>query len=121
MRYFARINEENLVKEVIVIADEDCHDSVGNHSEQVGVNFIISIVNRPGNWIETSNAGQFRGHFASVGMVYDETNDRFLYPQPFPSWILDDYEEWISPVPYPDDLGAYEWDEATTAWKPIKS
>jgi hypothetical protein len=37
--------------------------------------------------------------------------------QPFPSWGWDAaMQKWSPPVPYPDDGGHYDWDEAALRW-----
>ena len=49
--------------------------------------------NLGGTWIKTSyNAfgGGFRMNFAGIGYTWDETNDRFIPPQPDPSWVLNE-------------------------------
>lgn len=60
-----------------------------------------------GNWKES-------GKLAGIGYSYDVINDKFISPQPFPSWILES-DNWVSPVPYPTD-GKYFWDENLTGW-----
>lgn len=35
--------------------------------------------------------------------------------QPYPSWTWDG-EDWIPPIPMPDDGKLYVWDEATLSW-----
>ena len=43
--------------------------------------------------------------------------DSFVAPrpaQPYPSWTWNN--GWQPPVPYPDDDGFYEWDEAAQEW-----
>ena len=82
-----------------------------------------------GNWLQTSynthgnqhpNNTPLRGNFASVGFVYDTTNDVFYEPQPFPSWTLNNSTWlWEAPTPYPTDDKKYVWDEATTSWKEV--
>jgi len=62
----------------------------------------------------------FRKNYAGIGYTYDAGKDAFIPPQPFPSWTLNDATcLWDSPVPYPDDGGMYEWDEATQSWLPV--
>ena len=57
-----------------------------------------------------------RGNFAGIGYTYDETNDVFYAPQPYPSWTLNNTSWiWEAPIPYPDE-GNYTWDEDTLNW-----
>lgn len=64
----------------------------------------------------TSYNGNIRKQYAGIGFTYDETNDVFISPQPYPSWVLDSNYDWQPPTPYPNDGQAYEWDEATRSW-----
>ena len=50
---------------------------------------------------------------AGIGYQYDGT--AFIPPQPFPSWVLNNYV-WEAPVPYPDDGQPYVWDENLLNW-----
>jgi len=59
----------------------------------------------------------FRGNFAGVGYTYNETEDIFLPPKPYDSWVLDtDNAKWKAPVDLPDDGNDYTWNEETTSW-----
>ena len=59
-----------------------------------------------------------RGNFAGIGYTYDETNDVFYAPQPYPSWTLNETTcHWEAPTPYPDDDGRYTWNEETLTWE----
>ena len=78
MAHFARINNDNIVQEVIVIANSDCDDLPFPESEPVGQAFIASI-GLPGTWLQTSYNGNFRGVYAGIGYIYDPTTDEFVY------------------------------------------
>jgi hypothetical protein len=71
MAHFAKLNEDNMVTEVIVV------DNVNAETEQAGKDFIASI-GLDGNWIQTSYNNNFRGKFAGVGNFYDEDKDEFI-------------------------------------------
>ena len=60
--------------------------------------------------------GSQRKNPATIGGTYDATLDAFIYPQPYPSWVLDENAQWQAPVPKPDDGKLYVWDEATLSW-----
>lgn len=68
-----------------------------------------------GTWKQTSYNGNMRKQFAGVGYTYDEINDVFVSPQPFPSWTLDSNHDWRPPTARPDGPG-WVWDEDTLAW-----
>ena len=65
------------MRQVIVVANEDCDGGDFPESEPVGQAFIASI-GLDGEWLQTSYSGSFRGCFASLGFVYDEQNDLFV-------------------------------------------
>jgi len=60
-----------------------------------------------------------RGNYATIGCIYDQTNDVFYLPSPYPSWILNTNTWiWDAPVPMPPPTGHgyYLWDEETLSW-----
>ena len=69
MAYFAQVNN-NVVTEVIVIANDDCNNLPFPESEPVGQSFIASL-GIQGDWLQTSYNGNFRGVYAGIGYTYD--------------------------------------------------
>ena len=63
MHYFAQIDENNIVLQVIV-------------AEQ---SFINTLEN-PASWIETFIDNSQRGLYAGIGYSYDPINDEFIAP-----------------------------------------
>jgi hypothetical protein len=108
MAHFAKINNDNIVTEVLV-SEQDFINSGA-----VGDSFL---------WVQTSYNNNFKKNYAGIGYTYDSTRDAFIAPQSFPSWTLnEDTCHWESPVAYPADGTIdkrYEWDEETTNWKEI--
>jgi len=45
-------------------------------------------------------------------------NNQDLRKPPFPSWTLDEFENWQAPIPLPEDenIRAVGWDENTLSW-----
>ena len=80
MAHFARLDENNVVVEVIVVANEDVLDANGNESEDVGAAFCSSLI--PGNWVQTSYNHRIKKNYAGVGYTYDETRGAFIPPMP---------------------------------------
>ena len=118
MAHFAKINSDNVVEQVIVIANE---------RESYGVNFITNTLLLTGTWLQTSfntrggvhlNGGTpLRKNFANIGSTYDATRDAFIPAKPFPSWTLDENTcTWLPPVAKPTDSKKYLWNETTTSW-----
>jgi hypothetical protein len=80
MAHFAKLNEENKVTMVIVVANENILDSEGNESETIANTFINGIDGLEGTWKQTSYNSNFRGTFAGIGSTYDSVNDVFIAP-----------------------------------------
>lgn len=78
MAHFARV-EDGIVREVIVVGNDDCAGGEFPASEPVGQAFINSI-GLSGTWKQTSYNGNFRGTYAGIGFTYDSENDVFVAP-----------------------------------------
>ncbi len=111
MAHYAFINQENMVIEVIVGIDEN-ELIEGLDPETWYANFKGQVCKR------TSYNGTIRGTYAGIGFVYNEEEDIFIAPQPYPSWIRNG-SFWKSPVPYPNDELNYEWNEETGSWNEL--
>ena len=126
MAHFAQLDENNLVINVVVVADGDTADADGNEVESIGVAFLQTTQGADTNWVQTSyrtvagvhpDGTPLRGHFAGIGMTYDPDKDVFYSPSPFPSFTMNDQGIWEPPVAHPGD-GLYDWDEENQAWVP---
>lgn len=117
MAYFAQIDDDGTVINVISVSNADAPDPAPEHSEPLGQAFIASL-GLEGNYLQTSYHGTFRKAFASIGGRYDSQADVFIAPQPFPSWTLDANHDWQPPTPYPSGAGPleYAWDDASLTW-----
>ena len=93
--------------------------------------FNTFVDTSPGEWIQTSynthgnqhklNGTPLRGNYAGIGFTYDQTNDVFYAPKPYPSWILNQTTWlWEAPTPYPTDDKLYKWNELTTSWVEVE-
>ena len=118
MAHFAQLNDENLVTQVIVVANQDTADKDGVENEAIGIEFCTKLLG--GRWVQTSYNANIRKNYAGIGYKYDATLDAFIPPQPFASWTLnEETAQWEAPTPYPDDGKRYSWDEETTSWVKI--
>jgi hypothetical protein len=116
MAHFAKLDENNVVLEVIVINNNELLQD-GVESEDKGVEFLVNWSGGYQNWRQTSYNGNIRKNYAGIGDTYDEQRDAFIGPQPFPSWVLnEDTCTWEPPTPMPTDGQRYYWDEATISW-----
>ena len=79
MAHFARIDNSNIVREVIVISDDNCPDPAPNN-ESAGQTFIANVLGLAGEWKQTSYNGNFRGRYAGLGYTYDPDLDEFVAP-----------------------------------------
>jgi hypothetical protein len=118
MAHFAKINElTNEVEQLIVINNSDLGDLPFPQSEPVGQGFIQNIIGLSGVWKQTSYNNSFRVRYAGLGYIYDQTNDLFIPPKPYPSWVLNQTSwNWESPIPYPTDGQDYIWNEDVGDW-----
>ena len=140
MAHFAKLGANNKVISVEVVADSDCLNADGIEDEEVGRQFLERIHSWP-LWKKTSyntSGGQhknggtpLRGNYAGIGMTYDQDNDIFIGPKPFPSWVLNVAEaSWKSPIGNKPALTAdqqsqneaathmwvYKWNESGQSW-----
>ena len=118
MAHFAELDENNVVLQVIVVHNNELIDSEGNENEAKGVQFCNSLFGHT-NWIQTSYNANMRKQFAGIGYTYDDVNDVFVSPQPYPSWSLDENHDWQAPTPKPEDDNLYTWNEETQTWDEI--
>ena len=115
MAHFAELDENNVVKRVIVVANKDTADANGVEKEHIGAAYLERLLG--GTWVQTSYNGSIRKNYAGIGYTYDTALDAFVPPQPYPSWILNpNTAQWEPPVPMPTDGKRYKWDEATQSW-----
>jgi hypothetical protein len=118
MAHFAELDENNIVKQVIVVHNNELLDENGNESEQKGIDFCVNLLG--GTWIQTSYNSNFRKNYAQIGGIYDPTRDAFIAEKLFNSWVLnEDTCVWQAPISYPADGKLYVWDEATLSWVEI--
>jgi len=121
MAHFAKLDSNNVVTQVIVVANKDTADAEGVGKEHIGVAFCERLFG--GTWKQTSYNGNFRKNYAGLGYNYDFGRDAFIPPKPYNSWLLVESTcQWEAPVPMPADANTgeppkrYSWDEATVSW-----
>lgn len=115
MAHYARLDENNVVQQVIVVANKDTADANGVEKESIGAAFCERLLG--GTWVQTSYNGKIRKNYAGIGYTYDTALDAFVPPKPYPSWLLNsETAQWEAPVPMPTDGAMYSWDEAAGNW-----
>jgi hypothetical protein len=89
MAHFAELDENNVVKRVLV---------VDNSLEHKGADFLANDLGLGGTWIQTSYNCNIRKNFAGIGYSYDEGRDAFIAPEPEGNLGLDETTcQWIMP------------------------
>jgi hypothetical protein len=78
MAHFAKI-ENSIVREVIVVGNDDCGGGDFPASEPVGQAFLASL-GLTGEWKQTSYSGSFRGRYAGIGYTFDTELNEFVAP-----------------------------------------
>lgn len=116
MAYFAELDENSNVLQVISVSNNDAPDPAPAHSEPLGQAFIADTLGLAGEWRQTSYNGNFRKQYCGPGYRYDADADVFIAPQPFPSWTLDANHDWQPPMPMPSEGGPWAWDEDSLSW-----
>jgi hypothetical protein len=117
MAHFAKIDENNIVTQVIVVANSDCGGGQYPESDPIGAAFCNKLLG--GTWKQTSYNHNFRKHYAGIGFKFDEDKDIFIIPQPYPSWTLDNNGNWNAPIEKPNDGNKYKWNEEILNWELI--
>jgi len=148
MAHYALLDENNIVLNVIVGRDETDTEALpegfsdweefylSRYDEAVSVKrtsygtYYYKHYNLDTGELSEDQTKSFRGHFATIGNVYDPVNDvfvanktewnadesKYLQPKPHASYILDEHNKWKPPIPVPDNDNSYTWnDEAYQA------
>jgi hypothetical protein len=102
MAHYAKIDENNVVTQVIVVDNKDTADAFGVEKEYIGAAFCERLLG--GTWKQTSYNGNFRKNYAGIGYTYDPQREAFIPPKPTPDAVLDEATcQWIVPS---DSVGA---------------
>lgn len=136
MAHYAKLDENNIVLEVIVIDNQDCLDDDGNECEENGRRLCEALTGHT-KWKKTSrntrhgvhyetdlvtpSATQnksFRKNYAFTGCFYDENLDAFIPPKPemYASWVLNtETAAWEPPIERPTEQDCF-WNESIKNW-----
>ena len=112
MAHYAFLDQNNIVTEVITGIDET-ELIEGLNPEIWYGNFRGQVCKR------TSYNNKIRKQYAGIGFTYNNDEDVFIVPQPYPSWSLDDNFDWQPPTPRPE--GNWRWDEDELSWVEIET
>ena len=111
MAHYAFLDENNFVTEVITGRNEDeVVDGISDWEAHYGA-FRGQVCKR------TSFNGNIRKRYAQIGFFYDEENDVFISPKPYPSWTINiENCTYNPPVAMPTDGKLYRWNEDSLNW-----
>ena len=112
MAHFAKLGANGKVISVLTLDNKDMLNADGVEDEAVGQQYLELHNNWPAQmWIQTSyNTSQnkhssgddskaFRGNYAGIGYIWDEDNNIFFPPKPYPSWVKNIASaKWDSPI-----------------------
>lgn len=127
MAHFAKLDENDIVEKVVVVGN-DVPTAAGplgeNDMHADGESYCQNLF-KGGVWKQTSYNNNFRKQYAGIGYTYDSVKDKFIRPQPYPSWTLNADDDWEAPVAYPTvqnvdeniQLPVKEWSENDQTWK----
>lgn len=110
MAYYAKLDANNVVIDVVSVDNSDIVDDEGNEVESLGSDLLKGIFGSDTVWVKTSYNNNIRKNFAGIDFTYDYTRDAFIPPKDFPSWVLNETTcQWEAPVSKPS--GMHYWDE----------
>lgn len=144
MAYFAQLDEDNKVTQVISINNDVITDGDGVEQESLGITFLQNLYGSDTTWKQTSyntiegvhyqrnedetlgaastdQTKALRGNFAGIGDTYDPVNDIFYpdKPEGFNSWTFNiSKAKWEAPITFPSitDDGADPSDWSYSIW-----
>ena len=116
MAHFAKV-EDGIVTGVFVIANDEIVDENGVEQESLGIARCNELMGEA-TWVQTSYNKNFRKLYAGIGFSYDAVKDKFIAVQSYPSWVLDENDDWVAPIAEPEwtDSTGYVWDEDNLQW-----
>ena len=131
MANFAKLDENNVVIDMLVVRNEDMLDQNGNEVEQKGIDLLTALTGHS-HWKQFSvwtKEGEhlqgrtpFRKNHAGRGHTYDATKDAFIPPKP-PDCVSYVFNEskcvWEPPIPMPLFEGSRSapfWIESEQRW-----
>ena len=121
MAHFAELDNDDKVIRVIVVDNDKLFDSNNHENEEIGIAYCKSLYGESTKWVQTSFNKTFRKNFAQTNDLFDEENDAFIAPQPYPSWILNNATfVWEAPVSKPNFDKYYKWNEENLSWDEVE-
>jgi hypothetical protein len=103
MAHFAKLDENNVVTEVIVVNNDVIENLPFPDSEPLGVAFCQSLYGIDTVWKQTSYNSSFRLTYAGIGSTYDVVKDIFIPKKPWDGcvWNTTTLKWSCPPLPLP--------------------
>jgi hypothetical protein len=121
LAYFAKLDDNDVVIDVLALNNIEMLTAEGVESEDMGKAFFVRWSGGYSKWVQTSYNASIRKNYAGIGYTYDRVRDAFIAPQPFLSWTLvEETCQWQAPTPYPTDGKVYVWSEDEANWLEAK-
>jgi hypothetical protein len=121
MAHFAKLDENNVVIDVIVVGNADIDNLPFPESEPVGIAFLDNLIPNC-RWAQTSYNNNFRIRYAGIGANFFPTCEASQYGgfsniKQYDYFVLNTTTLlWVPPIPYPTDGKEYVWDDEKRAW-----
>ena len=97
-RYLAKLDENNIVIDIIKVGGAECCDGNGNVVEQKAIEYIKSIFqDGHQNYVLGCKYGSIRANPIEVGGYYHNGQDVFVRKKPHPSATLNEHFQWEMP------------------------
>ena len=113
-------DSHQVVQRVVVVGNDipAGGGNLGDNDMHVDGETWCSNFFKGGSWKKTSYNNNFRKQYAGINFTYDSAKDKFIAPQPYASWSLNDNDDWEAPVTYPTDITDKQisWDEDNQRW-----
>tara|TARA_R110000787_G_scaffold284741_1_gene398858 strand:+ start:820 stop:1242 length:423 start_codon:yes stop_codon:yes gene_type:complete len=116
MAHFAKLNNDNVVTDVLSVSNVDLHFLDYPESEGLGIQICRDVTGHQ-KWKQTSYNNNFRGRYGAIGFTYDEAKDIFIPEQPFSSWVFNESTvEWEAPIAFPSNTDSDNAEEMSVFW-----
>tara|TARA_R100000988_G_scaffold42_1_gene22 strand:- start:2515 stop:2985 length:471 start_codon:yes stop_codon:yes gene_type:complete len=102
MAYFARLDNDKIVLEVISVPQSDVDANGGDLSAQAEQWVSDNI--KLGTYKQTFKDASHRGKYAGATNIYKADIDKFVPKQPWDSWVLNSNGWWDPPIAFPNSF-----------------
>jgi hypothetical protein len=116
----AKIDENNVVIDTIVVDESDISDENGL-SDSLTTSFANSIKQTTGTWkwagMYQEGTADTRKICPGIGDNWDTNTSKFYQKKPHNSWVLDSNLNWNPPIPKPNETTKWIWNEEIQSWE----